>query len=310
MDYDVIVVGGGPAGLTAGTQLAQAGRRVLLLYKDSVGGQLATVEWINGYPRPGEKTAGVALAAALAAEGEKAGLSMEQAEVSEIEPYSSCQSVTCADGRTYTAAVVIVASGLREKRMNVPGESEYQGRGIIHCALCDASLFSDRVVAVCGSGRSGVLEALFLARFASKVYLIDAADQMSARPPLQERARANPKIEVLLGQRVVGIVGGELAQGVQILDTKTGEPRTLQVSGVLVRVGFEPASQWLQPVLALDAQGSVSVDEQMGTSAPGILAAGDVRGGSTLNTSAAITDGKAAAEAAQRKLQAFADAAR
>lgn len=305
MDHDVIVVGGGPAGLSAATQLAQAGRRVLLLYKDSVGGQLSTVEWINGYPGPGEKTGGPAMAAELAGEAQKAGVGLEQAEVVEIEPYSSCQSVTCSDGRTYTAALVIVATGLRERKLDVPGEDEYEGKGVIHCAMCDASLYGDRAVAVCGSGRSGVLEAMFLARYASKVYLIEAADSMSARAPLQERARANPKIEILLGQRAVGIVGGDLVQGVQIVDTKTGEARTLAVDGVLARVGWRPASEWLAPVLSLDERGSVVVDQAMSTSASGVLAAGDVRAGSTLNASAAIADGRAAAEEAQRKLQAL-----
>jgi len=147
MDYDAIVIGGGPAGLSAASELAQARYRVLLLEKESFGGPIINIEWINGYPRPGEKLAGAMLASELVQQAEKSGVEMELAEVVEVEPYSGCISVACADGKAYTSSVVIQAGGLHSKHLGVPGEERFQGKGMIHCAMCDAGLYRDQVVA-------------------------------------------------------------------------------------------------------------------------------------------------------------------
>jgi glycine/D-amino acid oxidase-like deaminating enzyme len=194
MDYDAIVIGGGPAGLSAGTELAQGKYRVLLLEKESFGGPIINVEWINGYPHPGEKLAGAVLASELMKQAEQSGVEMELAEVVEIEPYSGCISVVGADGKAYTSSVVICAGGLHSRKLDVPGEDTFQGKGMIHCAMCDAGLYRDQVVAVCGGGDAGLIEALYLARFASKVFVVEAGAQLAAKPVLQARALADAKL--------------------------------------------------------------------------------------------------------------------
>jgi thioredoxin reductase (NADPH) len=303
MDYDAIVIGGGPAGLSAGAELAQAKYRVLLLEKESFGGPVINIEWINGYPRPGEKVAGAMLASELVNQAELSGVAMELAEVVEIEPYSGCISVGCADGKAYTSSVVIHAGGLYSKKLGVPGEDAFQGKGMIHCAMCDAGLYRDQVVAVCGGGDAGLTEALYLARFAAKVIVVEAQAQLSARPPLQERARAETKLDIRCGERPVEVVGKQGVTGLVVESVATGKRETLDVYGVLVHVGYLPATAYFEGVLALDASGRIEVDEQFATDVHGVFAAGDVRSGSPSQVTAAVAEGKAAARSAQKILE-------
>jgi thioredoxin reductase (NADPH) len=303
MDYDVIVIGGGPAGLSAAIELAQAKYRLLLLEKESFGGPIINIEWINGYPRPGEKVAGAMLASELVQRAEQSGVEMELAEVTEIEPYSGCVSVTCADGKAYTSSVLIQAGGLHSKKLDVPGEERFQGKGMIHCAMCDAGLYRDRVVAVCGGGDAGLIEALYLARFAAKVFVIEAQAQLSARPALQARARADAKLEIRCGEKPVEIIGEQGVTGLVVEHTASRKRETLGVYGVLVHVGYVPASTYLEGVLAFDDSSHIAVDEQFATDVPGAFAAGDIRSGSPRHVAAAVTDGKAAARSAQKILE-------
>jgi thioredoxin reductase (NADPH) len=302
MDYDAIVIGGGPAGLSAGTALAQAKYRVLLLEKESFGGPIVNIEWINGYPRPGEKLAGAMLASELVKQAEQSGVEMEIAEVVEIEPYSGCMSVGCADGKAYTSSVVIQAGGLHSKKLGVPGEEEFQGKGMIHCAMCDAGLYRDQVVAVCGGGDAGLIEALYLANFAAKVIVVEAQAELSAKPVLQQRALAHPKLEIRRGERPVEIIGDRGVTGLVVENTATGERETLGVYGVLVHVGYAPSTGFLEGVLALDDSGHIAVDAQFATDVSGAFAAGDIRSGSPRQVVAAAADGAAAAKAAKKVL--------
>ena len=303
MDYDAIVIGGGPAGLTAGMELARAKYRVLLLEKESFGGPIINVEWINGYPRPGEKVAGAMLASEMVKQAEQSGMEMELAEVVEIEPYSGCISVACADGRAYTSSVLIQAGGLQSKKLGVPGEETYRSKGMIHCAMCDAGLYRDQVVAVCGGGDAGLIEAMYLARFASKVYVIEAAAQLAAKPVLQARALADAKLAIRHGEKPVEIIGDEGVTGLVLESAATGKRETLDVYGVLVHVGYVPATGYLEGVLALDDSGRIAVNEQFATDVPGAFAAGDIRSGSPRQVAAAVADGKAAARGAQKILE-------
>jgi len=298
MDYDAIVVGGGPAGLSAGTRLAQAKRHVLLLEKESFGGPIINIEWINGYPRAGEKVAGAKLSSEMVTQAEQAGVEMELAEVVEIAAYSGCLSVTCADGRAYTSSAVIHAGGLHSKKLGVPGEDQYQGKGMIHCAMCDAGLYRDRVVAVCGGGNAGLIEALYLARFASKVLVIEAQPDLSARPVLQERARADAKLEIRCAEKPLAILGNGGVTGVLVENPATGKKEQLAVYGVLVHVGYEPSTDYLEGVLALDDAGYIAVNDRFEADVPGAFAAGDIRSGSPRQVAAAVADGKAAAAGA------------
>jgi thioredoxin reductase (NADPH) len=303
MDYDAIVIGGGPAGLSAGIELAQAKYRVLLLEKESFGGPIINVEWINGYPRPGEKVAGPMLASELVKQAEQSGVEMELAEVVEIEPYSGCISVVCADGKAYTSSVVIQAGGLHSRKLDVPGEAEFQGKGMIHCAMCDAGLYRDQVVAVCGGGDAGLIEAMYLARFASKVFVIEAEARLAAKPVLQARALADAKLEIRCGEKPVEITGKQGVTGLVVESAASRKRETLDLYGVLVHVGYVPATGYLEGVLALDDSGRIAVNEKFATDVPGAFAAGDIRSGSPRQVAAAVADGKAAARGAKQILE-------
>jgi thioredoxin reductase (NADPH) len=304
VDYDAIIVGGGPAGLSAGTHLSQAKYRVLLLDKESFGGQIMNVEWIGDFPGSAAPVSGAVLASGMVNEAAKCGVHMELGEVVEIESYSGCKSVRCADGRAYTSAVVIVAGGLRPKKLGVPGEDRLQGKGMIHCTMCDAGLYAGEAVAVCGGGYAGLIEAMYLANHASKVHLIEAQPGLTAPAHLQQRAHANTRLDIRCAATVVEIVGDDVVTGVQVQDAATGSKELLNVSGVLVRVGFDPATDYLEGTLSLDERGGVVVDDRSETDVAGIMAAGDIRSESPRSVAAAVSDGKTAAMSAQRFLDA------
>ena len=302
MDYDAIVIGAGPAGLSAGIELAQAKYRVLVLERESFGGPIINVEWTDDYPHLGEKVAGAMLASELVNQAEQYGVEMELAEVVEIEPYSGCISVGCADGKAYTSSVVIQAGGLHSRKLDVPGEEKFQGKGMIHCAMCDAGLYRDHVVAVCGGGDAGLIEALYLARFASKVFVIEAQAQLAARPELQARAFADAKLHIRCGEKPVEIIGNQGVAGLVVENAAAGKRETLEVYGVLVHVGYVPTTGYLEGVFALDDSGRIAVNEQFATDVTGAFAAGDIRSGSPRQVASAVADGKAAARGARKFL--------
>lgn len=300
MDYEVIIVGGGPAGLSAAGELSGAGRRVLLLDRESFGGQVGRLEWIENYPGPGERVEGPRLANALIEQA--GGVKMELGEVIEIESYSGCRSVTCADGKAYTAPVVIIAGGLRPRPLGIPGEEKFQGKGMIHCAFCDGGLYTGKTVAVCGGGDAGLMEALYLSRFAAKVHVIEAQPQLSAAAELQARARGNPKLDIRTGYRPVVIDGDEFVTAIGIQPSAGGAVEKLEVYGILVHAGFDPVTGYLEGALGLNEQALVEVNGDLQTDAEGVLAAGDIRAGSPRGVAAAVSDGRAAAAAALRLL--------
>jgi len=303
VDYDAIIVGAGPAGLSAGTHLTQAKYRVLLLDKESFGGQIMNVEWIEDSPGSAAPVSGAVLASGMVNAAEQCGVHMELGEVVEIESYSGCKSVRCADGRAYTSSVVIVAGGLRARKLGVPGEDRFQGKGVIHCTLCDAGLYAGQAVAVCGGGNAGIIEALYFANHASRVHVIEAQPGLSAPTLLQERAYANPRLDIRCGAKVVEIVGDEFVTGVQVQNAATGRKELLNVAGVLARVGFHPATDYLEGMLSLDDRGGIVVNHRFETDVSGIMAAGDIRSESLRKVAAAVSDGKTAAMSAQRLLQ-------
>lgn len=302
MNYDAIIVGAGPAGLTAGKVLAQEKYGVLLLEKESFGGQPMSVEWIEDYPRAGERIPGPMLASRLVEEAQAAGVHLEQGAVIEIESYSGFRSVRCEDGKAYTASVVILAGGLHPRKLGLPVEQSYQGKGLIHCAMCDAGLYKGRTVAICGGGNAALTEALYLAHHASKVIVAEARERLTATSALEARARANPKIEIRCGETVVGIAGGEYVSGIEVRNAASGRQEILDAYGVLVRVGFEPATDYLEGAVALDDGGYIEVNERCATEESGILAAGDIRRGSARRVASAVDDGTMAAATARRML--------
>jgi thioredoxin reductase (NADPH) len=300
LDWDVIIVGGGPAGLTAGLYLSRGRYRTLLLEKENFGGQIKNVEWIENYPGFARGVAGPTLASEMVTQATSYNLQLEQAEVTKIELYSGCRSVQCADGRDWTAEAVVLASGCRRKKLGVPGEQEFEGRGVIKCALCDGDQFSSKVVVVCGGGDSGVTEALYLTKLASRVILLEAEPLLTANAVLQERALSNQKLEIHCGIRVMEILGNKHVEAIAFEDVATGQRGTRQVEGILVDIGLEPNTAFLETSVKLDSQGQICVNERMETSVPYVFAAGDIRGGSPKQVVTAVGDGATAAIFIQR----------
>jgi thioredoxin reductase (NADPH) len=302
-DYDAIIIGGGPAGLTSGLYLSRANYRTVLIEKETFGGTIVNVDCIENYPGFAEGVPGAVLASEMMTQAGTYGLEFKQAEVTGIELFSGCRLIKFADGTSQTCDVVIIAGGTRRKRLNVPNEETLQGKGVFSCALCDGAKFVDRVVAVCGGGDAGITEALYLTKLASKVIVLEFLPQLSATAVLQERASCNPKLEVCCGVEIQSIVGSNQVEGIEYVESGSGRRSTVPVDGVLVYVGLEPNTGYLEGVVPLDAKGDIVVNQRMETGIPYIFAAGDVRSGSARQISTAVGDGAVAAISARKVLQ-------
>ena len=300
-DWDVIIIGGGPAGLTAGLYLGRASRRTLLLDKDTAGGYIRNIEMIENYPGFADGVSGAQLASQMVSQATKYGLQIDNAEVTGVELFSDTRYVACANGQGFTTNVIIIAGGSKNKNLGVPGEAELAGKGVFECAFCDGGHFAGQVVAVCGGGDAGVTEALYMSKIASKVILIEAMPQLTAAAILQDRLRANKKISVRCGTAVEAIIGKNKVEAIEL---KTGKKKeTLKVDGVLVHIGLDPNTDYLEGIVPLDKNGQVIVNEKMESEVPYIFAAGDIRSGSPRQVVVAVGDGAIAAITAERLLQ-------
>jgi thioredoxin reductase (NADPH) len=302
-DYDAVIIGGGPAGLTSGIYLSRAKLHTLLIDNEGFGGTVKNVEWIENFPGFNGGIAGAQLSSEMMTQASNFGLQMDMGVVTEIENYSSARSVQLEDGRSFTTGVLIIASGCHRKKLNIPGEAEFKGKGVIECALCDGDQFQDKTAIVCGGGDSGLTEALYLSKIASKVYLFEALPKINASAILQERAEANPKLFIRCGVKLTAIRGNGQVESVELQDVSTLKTETLRVDGVLVDVGMEPNTTFNKNIVAMDSQNRVLVNEKMQTSLPYIFAVGDVRSNSPGQVVTATGDGATAAISAQRMLQ-------
>lgn len=302
-DWDAVIVGGGPAGLTAGLYLVRAGYRTLLLDKDSYGGYPKNVALIENYPGFPEGISGSNLASAMVAQSARFGLQFKPAEVNSLELFDSCRWVGCTGGQGYTTAVVILAGGSHLKKLGIPGEDKFRDKGVFECALCDGSRFESRAVAVCGGGDAAVSEALYMSRLASRVFLIHRRPEFRAARVLQDRAAAQPKIELVVNSAVVAIEGEEQVKSILVRNFIDGIESRLAVAGVLIHIGVAPNTGYLDGVVPLDADGRIIVNANMETEVPFVLAAGDIRRGSPRQIAAAVGDGVVAGITAQRLLQ-------
>jgi thioredoxin reductase (NADPH) len=302
-DFDTIIIGGGPAGLTAGLYLSRGKYRTLLIDKDGFGGNIKNAEWIENYPGFSAGVAGPQLASEMTIQAVNSGLQMEMAEVAGIESYSESTCVQLTDARYFTAKVLIIASGCHPKKLKIPGEHELEGKGVFECALCDGGQFHDKTVIVCGAGDRGVTEALYLAKIAAKVYLLEVEGTISASAILKERISSNSKIELRCGAELVAISGNGKVEAVEIHDTATQNTESLSVDGVLIAVGTDPNTGFIRNLLSLDNQGRILVNEMMQTNLANIFAVGDIRSHSRGQIVTAAGDGAAAAIAVQRLIE-------
>ncbi len=300
-DWDAVIIGGGPAGLTAALYLCRAKRRTLLLEKDTAGGYIRNIELIENYPGFTDGVAGAQLASEMVKQAEKYGLQTELADVTGIEVFSGTRYVGCSRGQGFTTSVIIIAGGSKNKKLGVPGEAELEGKGVFECAFCDGGHYPDKTVAVCGGGDAGVTEALYMAKIAAKVILIEAMPELTATAVLRDRITASSNVEVRCGAVVEAITGKDNVEAIALAAGDKKE--TLKVDGVLVHIGLDPNTGYLDGVIPLDDHGQVIVNERMESEGHYILAAGDIRSGSPRQVVAAVGDGAIAAITAQRLLQ-------
>ncbi len=302
LEHDLLIAGGGPAGLTAGLYAARGKLRTLLIEKMAPGGQAASTFLIENYPGFPEGIPGPELSQAMEKQAKRFGLEMINGEVNHLVAKGKHWEVGW-EGRKVTTKTVIVATGVEPIKLGVPGEEELKGRGVSYCATCDGPFFRDQDIGVVGGGDSAVDEALFLTRFARRVYIIHRRNALRAEKILQERALQNEKIEILWDTVVAKVLGRTGVEGLELKNVKTQETRTLQVNGVFFYAGLKPITGFLGGVVKLDDRGYVITDGNMATSAPGIFAAGDVRQKLLRQVTTAVGDGATAAFAVERYLE-------
>ncbi len=301
--YDVIIVGGGPAGMCAAMYSGRGMLDALLIERGLPGGELLNTELIEDYPGF-ESILGRDLAAKMASHTEKFGATIVTDTVDVIEKMDDDWfEVRTQMGKQYRAPTVILTAGGTPNKLGVPGEVEYAGRGVSYCAVCDGAFFKGETIAVVGGGDAAMEEADYLTRYAEKVYLVHRRDEFRASKLLQARAFKNPKIEVVRSQIVEEIAGGPSgATSLKLKSSKTGEQSDLQVTGVFIFIGFTPNTGLVKGHFDHDPSGYIITDWNMMTSIPGLFAAGDLRVQLTRQITTAVGDATTAAIAVEKYL--------
>ena len=299
---DLVIIGGGPAGLTAGLYAARAGIETLLLEKTVPGGQALLTEWIENYPGFPEGIRGSELSEKMEEQARKFGLKTALEEVVSITPRPSPILVKTPN-KEYETLALIVATGVVPAKLKVPGEEELTGRGVSYCATCDGPLFKDKKVVAIGGGDTAVEETIFLSKFAKGVTLIHRRDRLRATKIIQERALANPKIDFLWNSVVTEIGGKERVEGIRVKNLKTEKVSELACEGVFIFVGSRPNTAFLKGTVEMNEKGYIITDEEMKTSARGIYASGDVRQKSLRQVITACGEGAIAAFSAQHYVE-------
>ena len=293
-DYEVIIIGGGPAGLTAGIYTARARLHSLLIEKGLIGGQIVNAERLDNFPGFPEGISGPELGELMLKQATKYGLETTIAEVTGLKLREKQRVVETTEGN-FTARAVIIAGGCRRQKLGIPGEEEFTGKGVSYCATCDGAFFRELEVAVVGGGNAAITEARHLAKFAAKVTVIHRRHQLRATPILQEKAFSEPKIDFRWNTVVEKIEGKDLVKRIKLRQVKTGEESTLDISGVFVAIGFNPNTEYLKGVLPLDKAGFIITNSEMETEVAGVFAAGDIRQNSPRQAIIAAGDGATAA---------------
>ena len=301
-ECDVVIAGGGVAGLTAGLTSARAGRKTRVLTGPALGGQLISIEKIDGYPGFPDGVPGYDLCPIIQEQAVVAGAEFSAAEATALHADGERWRVTTGVGELLTRAVVI-ATGTTSKTLGIPGEEQWRGKGVSHCASCDAPLLRGRIVGVIGGGDSALQEALTLAQHTARVIILHRGTAFTAQAAYVQRVLENPKIEVRFSTIVEEAVGNGALTGVRTRNVGDGTTGTVELAGLFVYVGLAPATTWLGDVLALDASGRIPVDGEMRSSEVGLFAAGTVRSRSAGRAASAAGDGATAALSVDRYLR-------
>jgi thioredoxin reductase (NADPH) len=301
--YDVIVLGGGPAGLTAGIYLGRARLRTLIVDSGSLGGQMIMTYAVANYPGVMEAS-GRDIALTMKAQAQQFGCDIiANAEVKRIDLAGAEKVVELEDEGTFTARAVIIATGGVPRTLGIPSEAEFKGRGISYCATCDGDFFTGKHVVAIGGGNSAIEEAVALTRYAESVTVVHEFDHFQAHPFAVEEARKNPKIKFLMEQNIVGFQGGEGLEKVVVSHKRTGEITEIPASGAFIFIGYVPNTARFRGHVALNDRGEIVADADLKTNVPGVFAAGDSRAKRYRQITTAVADGTVAALSATEYLR-------
>ena len=300
--FDMVIIGGGPSGLTAGIYASRALMDVVLFERGAYGGQMLTTAHLENYPGFPDGIGGFELADLMHKQAETFGLPIEYKSVDKIRKEGELFVLESGE-EEIRAKTVIIATGATPNKLGVPGEERLTGRGVSYCATCDGALYRDRVVAVIGGGDSAVEEALFLTRFASAVHIVHRRDQLRAVPLTSKRALENEKIIMEWDSVLTEVQGEEEVKELLLENVKSGETRSLKADGVFIYVGITPLTDFVIDLVDLDESGYIITDKNMESSVPGLYSAGDVRSGSIRQVSSAVGDGATAAFNAYKYLE-------
>jgi len=303
--YDVIIIGGGPAGLTAGLYNARARLNVLLLERLAPGGQVLTTDSVENYPGFPDGISGFELMDRMKTQAEKFGLKIQSEDVTGLELSPKRKAVLTGGGTLETKAIILCC-GATWKRLGIEGEDHLMGKGVSFCATCDGPFYRNQEVAVIGGGDTAVEEAIFLTRFVSKVHLVHRRDKLRATKVLQERAMSHEKIEFLWDSVPVKILGEKGVEGIELKNVKTQSVFRKNVQGVFVFIGTLPNTDIVKGLIRLDENGFVVTDDNMQTSVRGVFAAGDIRSKLFRQISTAVGEGATASYAVEKYLENFA----
>ena len=302
VDYDLVIIGGGPAGLTAGLYAARSQLNAVLIEKVVPGGQVLTTDWIENYPGFPDGLSGPDLIQKMTDQVKQFDLKIENNEVTSIDVTQPIKRITLTD-RSVTTYSVIIATGASPRKLGIPGEDTFSGKGVSYCATCDGPFFKDRPVAAVGGGDTAVQESLYLTKFAKKVYLVHRRDQLRAAAVLQHRAMNNDKIEFVWDSELTSINGLTHVESINVQHVKTGDKRQIDVDGCFIWVGIIPNTQFLSNDVELDETGFIITDLTMKTSQPGVFAAGDVRNTPIRQIATAVGDAAIAAHSAENYIE-------
>jgi thioredoxin reductase (NADPH) len=299
--YEVVIIGGGPAGLTAGLYTSRAGLKSLLIEKGVFGGQITYAERVENFPGFPHGISGIELGERMREQATRYGLETAFTEATSIEITGNEKAIKTLEDSFPTSALIL-SGGSNRKKLGVPGELELTGKGVSYCATCDGAFFRDLTVVLVGGGDAAITEALHLVKFATRVTIIHRRHQLRATRILQERALAEPKIQFLWNTTVAAIEGDVLVKRVRLINVQTGRSSFLETAGVFIAIGFQPDTDFVKDILPLDEAGHIITNEKMETQVTGILAAGDIRHNSARQAIAAAGDGATAAIYAQKYL--------
>jgi thioredoxin reductase (NADPH) len=300
--YEVIILGGGPAGLTAGLYASRARLNTLLIENALFGGQMTTTETIDNYPGFPEGVTGEELSRLMEEQAKRFGMETVRGEVVEVK-LEGDHKVVRTDESTYHCEALIVCTGAEYRKLEVPGEKEFAGKGVSYCATCDGAFFKDSQIVVVGGGDSALTEALFLTKFVKELTIIHRRDALRATRIYQEKAMANPKIKFLWNSVVQAIKGDDVVRAVAVKNVKTGEVKEFPTDGAFLFVGLLPRTQFLKGLVQMDEAGYIITNDHCETSVKGIFAAGDCRRKLLRQIATGVGDGATAAFAAEKYLE-------